>query len=330
MKAIAITEFGGPEVVKLVETDKPIPAKKQVLIRVTGTSVNFADIQTRRGTYHAAGAGFPIILGLEATGIIEEAGSEVKGFSKGQRVIAFPHCGSYAEFVAADESLTFRVPDGISFEQAAACPIVAFTSYKLIADVARLRRGETVLVHAASGGVGTASIQIARALGAGLIIGTVGREEKVRTAYEAGADYIICNQKTDFAEATKRYTNGIGADIILDSIGGAYTKMGLDCLAPFGRLIAFGNASGSYCDLSTNDLHSSCRAVLGFSLGTTRKLRPELFRDIAENVFILMTEGKLKFNISQVFSLKDAARALMAVENGNNVGKAVIRVSEDQ
>ncbi|HZG73274.1 MAG TPA: alcohol dehydrogenase catalytic domain-containing protein, partial [Chondromyces sp.] len=165
MKAVLVTRFGSPEGLKYKEVPKPAPAPNQVLIRVAATSVNFADIMSRYGKYHN-GAQPPFIPGLDAAGTIESIGSKVKNLRVGQRVIAFPKNGSYAEYIVADEALTFPIPDALSFDTAAACPIVSFTSHKLLADVARLEKGETVLIHAAAGGIGTTAIQLAKLLGA--------------------------------------------------------------------------------------------------------------------------------------------------------------------
>ena len=193
MKAIIISEFGGPEVLKMQEVDTPVISENQVLIRVIATSVNFADIQTRRGLYHAGGKP-PLVPGLDVAGVIENVGANISKFAVGQRVIAFPKNGSYAEFVVADEGLTYVLPDTVDYITAAASPVVAVTAYKLLADVGRLQLGESVLIHAASGGVGTTAIQLAKILGAGLVIGIVGSAGKKSAALEAGADQVIFNR----------------------------------------------------------------------------------------------------------------------------------------
>jgi NADPH2:quinone reductase len=327
MKAVVVTAFGGPEVLKYTTVDPPSIGPKQVLIRVVATGVNFADIKSRYGKYHGA-AQPPFIPGLDAAGIIEAVGSEVHQFKAGQRVIAFPQNGSYAEYVVADENLTFALPDNVDFDTAAACPIVSFTSYKLLADVARLEPGETVLIHAAAGGVGTTAIQLAKIMGAGLVIGTVGSEHKMATALEAGADHVICYEKDDFAEQVKELTNGQGADVILDSISGWVSEKSLTCLAMYGRLVHFGNSSGEAGQFKTPDLHASCRSVLGFSLGTTRKKRPHLLRDAAERVLGYLADGRLKMKIGKRFSLEEAAEAHRWVESRQSTGKVLLEVGK--
>jgi NADPH2:quinone reductase len=324
MKAIVVTEFGGPEVMKYTEVEIPLINPNQVLIRVETTSVNFADIKSR---YGKKGSGkLPFIPGIDVAGIIESVGSEVQQLKAGQRVIAFPKNGSYSEYVVADENLTFVLPDNIDFDTAAACPIVSFLSYKLLADVARIEQGETVLVHAAAGGVGTTSIQMAKILGAGQVIGTVGNESKAAVALEAGADHVICYEKEDFALRVNELTNGEGANVILDSISGWVSEKSIDCLAPYGRLVHFGNSSGDTGTFKTQDLHSSCRSVLGFSLGTTRNKRPHTLRNTAERVFQYLSDGSLKIRIGKHFSLADAAKAHEWVESRQSIGKVLLHV----
>jgi NADPH2:quinone reductase len=325
MKAIVVTEYGGPEVLQCREVPLPEPGPKQVLIRVAATGVNFSDIKSRYG--NKGGSQPPYIPGLDAAGTIERVGAEVREFRVGQRVIAFPAGGSYAEYAVANENLTFALPDNVDFAMGAACPVVSFTAYKLLADVARLERGEVVLIHAAAGGVGTTAIQLAKLLGAGLVIGTVGSSHKAAAALEAGADYVICCDTDDFASKVRELTNGTGADVILDSIAGRVSEQSLECLAPYGRLVNFGNAGGEPGTFKTYDLHSSCRSVLGFSLGTTRAKRPHLLRDTAERVLRLIADGQLRIRIGSRFPLEQAAEAQALVESRQSTGKVLLGVA---
>ncbi|MFP3388342.1 quinone oxidoreductase family protein [Brevibacillus sp. SIMBA_040] len=322
MKAILVTELGGPETMKYAEVEMPIMGPTQVLIRVEMTSVNFADIKARYGNKGAAK--LPFIPGLDATGVVEQVGSQVQHLAVGQRVIAFPANGSYAEYIVADEALTFVVPDQLSTEKAAACPVVSFTSYQLLAKVARIEKGETVLIHAAAGGIGTTAIQLAKLLGAGQVIGTVGSKAKAELAYSAGADHVICNDSEDFVEKVRELTDGAGADIILDSISGTVSERSLECLAWYGRLVHFGNASGQIGQIKTIDLHASCRSVLGFSFGTTRKLRPHLLQNTAKTVLAYLAAGSLDIKIGKHFALEDAASAHEWVESRASTGKVLL------
>ncbi|MFD2446917.1 zinc-binding alcohol dehydrogenase family protein [Bacillus sp. CGMCC 1.16607] len=323
MKAIIVTEFGQPEVLKYTDIEIPVINSKQVLIKVEKASVNFADIKSR---YGKKGGKLPFIPGLDAAGVIESVGSEVQSFKVGQRVIAFPSAGSYAEYVVAEENLTFSIPDRLDFQTAAACPTVSFLSYKLLVDIARIEKGETVLVHSAAGGVGTTAIQLAKILGASKVIGTVGSESKSSVALEAGADQVICYETEDFAQKVNEYTDGKGVNIILDSIAGWVSEKSLDCLAPYGRLVHFGNSSGKAGNFKTNDLHSSCRSVLGFSLGTTRKERPHLLQETAKQVLQLLADGHLHIKIGHHFPLQDAVSAHKLIESRQSVGKVLLDV----
>ena len=326
MKAIIISEFGGPEVLKMQEMETPVITEKQVLIRVIATSVNFADVQTRQGLYHAGGKP-PLIPGLDVSGVIEKTGASVTKFAVGQRVIAFPKCGSYAEYVAVDEDLAYILPDTVDYITAAASPVVAVTAYKLLADVGRLQPGESVLIHAASGGVGTTAIQLAKILGAGLVIGTVGSAAKIPAALEASADQVILIDE-DFATEVNRLTDGRGVDLILDSIAGTVTSRSLSCLAMYGRLVIFGSASGEAGKIETTELHASCRSVLGFSLGTTRNHRPELLKEAAEKVLTYLSDGSLKIKVGSTFNLTQAAQAHALMESRQQTGKIVLLVNQ--
>ncbi|HEU5140130.1 MAG TPA: NADPH:quinone oxidoreductase family protein [Bacillales bacterium] len=323
MKAIVVSQFGGAENLEYKEIDRPVLEENEILIRVEATGVNFADIKAREGRYHG-GSNPPFIPGLDTAGTIEAVGSGVKRFRAGQRVIAFVNGGSYSEYAVADEHLTFELPDNVDFETGAACPVVAFTSYHLLHKVGRIQDGETVLIHAASGGVGTTAIQLAKILGAGKVIGTVGRDEKKEIARQAGADAVINYEKEDFVELVQQMTDGRGADLILDSIAADTGEKSMECLAMYGRMVNFGNAGGRPSNIQSKDLHASCRAVLGFSLGTTRNRRPELLQDSAEKVLQFLAEEKLKMVVCKRLPLAEAKEAHKWIENRQSTGKVIL------
>ncbi len=322
MKAIHVTAYGGPENMILTEAERPVPAAGEVLIKVKAASVNYADIKARYGK--KGGGPLPFIPGIDCTGTIEALGDGVKSLYHGQRVIAFTSQGSYAEYAVAPAMLTFPIPKSISDIQAAASPIAGVTSLKLLAEVARIQQGDTVLIHAGAGGVGTTAIQLARILGAGSVIATAGSPEKTAYAMEAGANYAACYTKEDFSEKVMEWTEGKGADIILDSVAGTVTGKSLDCLAPFGRLVNFGNASGSAGTVQTSDLHSSCRSLLGFSFGTVRKKKPHLVKNSAERVIEFLENGQLSMKVGKTFSLAEAAEAHTWIESRQSKGKTVL------
>lgn len=323
MKAILVTEFGGPEFLKYQEVAVPEINPDEVLIKVVKTSVNFADIKSR---YGKKGAKLPFIPGLDAAGYIEKIGSNVKDLREGQRVMAFPKFGSYAEYAVASEKLVFSIPDELDFHTAAAAPIVSFLSHKLLNDVARIQKGESIMVHAGAGGVGTTAIQLAKLMGASKVIGTVGSKDKIKTAIESGADHVICYQDEDFAERVNELTNGYGVDIILDSVSGSVTDNSMNCLALYGRLVHFGNSSGYIGNVKTVDVHASCRSLLGFSLGTTRKLRPHLLKETAEQVIPYLVNKQLKIKIGHEYQLSEAAEAHRLMENRLNQGKILLNI----
>ncbi|MGD6815633.1 quinone oxidoreductase family protein [Metabacillus sp. 84] len=323
MKAIVVEEFGSSEHMKYIDVDVPEPDAQEVLIQVEKTSVNFADV---KGRYGKKAAKTPYIPGLDLTGTVIGIGEEVTGFQPGQRVIAFPSGGSYTEYAVADQRLTFAIPDSMDWSAAAAFPLVSFTAYQLLADVARVQPGETVLIHAAAGGIGTTAIQLAKRMGAVQVIGTVGKVEKIKAAYQAGADHVICLESEDFPPVVMESTNGLGADVILDSISGEVSEKSLTCLASFGRLVHFGNAGGEPGRFKTSDLHAGCRSILGFSFGTTRKKRPETLQKTAEKVFALHQEGKLSIQVGSRFPLEEAAAAHELMESRLSTGKILLDV----
>ncbi len=315
MKAIVVTSFGGPEVMKYTDLDIPAISEDQVLIRVVATSVNFADIKSRYGK--KGNKALPFIPGIDATGIVERVGSHVKNIHPGQRVIAFPQNGSYAEYVVANENLTFVLPHEVDFQAAAACPIVSFTSYNLLANVARIQKGESVLIHAAAGGIGTTAIQLAKLLGARTVIGTIGSETKRKIALDAGADYVICHQTEDFVEKVNELTNGEGVNIILDSISGTVSERSLNCLAFYGRLVHFGNASGEIGNFQTKDLHASCRSILGFSFGTTQKSVLNCSKKLQMKFSVICVTDVYKLRLRNLFHFKMQGKHM----NGSKVEK---------
>lgn len=325
MKAVWVTKIGGPDVLAVRDTAKPEPGPGEVLIRVHATSVNFADVKARQGRYHGATEP-PFIPGLDVAGTVEAVGTGVVAIKPGARVMAFPRGGSYAEYVVASETLVFPIPDDVSLDVAAATPTVGITAYKLLHDVARLEPGETVLIHAAAGGVGTTAIQLARFMGASMVLGTVSRDDKKVVAEAAGADRVINYSQDNFVETIHEITLGRGVDVVLDSVGGPVAEQSLTALAHFGRLVHFGSASGRPGSMTVGDLHASCRAVLGFSLGTARAERPHLLKPAAEAVLSLLKTGALSMHIGRRYPLQEAAAAQTWMESRASTGKILLDV----
>ncbi|WP_345239466.1 NADPH:quinone oxidoreductase family protein [Pontibacillus salipaludis] len=320
MKKIEVQEFGGPEVMHIVDCDMPEVEGDEVLIKVMKASVNYADVKKRMG--NSVGGGIPFTPGIDAVGIVVDKGHKVTSIEKGQRVIAFPVEGSYAEYVVAKESLTYGIPDGLDNRTAAACPTVGILSYILLADIARVRAGERVLIHAAAGGVGTTSIQLAKWMGAKDVIGVVSHKDKADVVLEAGADEVLLYN--DFAEQINAQFGGV--DVILDSVAGDISEKSMECLANYGRLVQFGNAGGRPGNIKTSDLHKSCRSVLGFSLGTTRLNRPESIREAASEVLTLLDTNQLRLHISEEYPLEKASDAHAWLESRKSTGKLLLHI----
>jgi NADPH2:quinone reductase len=326
VKAVVVRTLGGPEVLEWTEWPEPVVGPGEVLIRVKATSVNFADIKARYGQYHGVGEP-PFIPGLDAAGVVEAVGSAVTHVEPGTRVVAFPRGGSYAEWVVAPHDLVYPLPETLDWVTAAGIPTVGFTAYQLLAEVGRLTPGESVLVHAAAGGVGTTAVQIARLLGAKTIVGTVGDDAKRAVVEDVGADAVINYRHTPFVEVIQEMTQGRGVDVILDAVGGRVSEDSLKCLAPFGRLVHFGSASGEVGQIRVSDLHVSCRSVLGYSLGTARQAKPQSIRPAADQVLKWVGEGALRVIVSRRYPLREAADAHRWMESRQSLGKIILDVS---
>ena len=321
MKAVIQTEFGAADKLTYTDIERPTIGENEVLIKASYTSVNYADIKTRLG--NKGKGSFPLILGLDVAGIVEEV-SPNSSFSKGERVIAFPKNGSYAEYVVANENLMFRIPDNLSFEKAATMPTVSILAYILLYEIGQVQKTDTIVIHSAAGGVGSMLVQLARLAGVQKIIGTVGNRNKESYVRKLGAD-LVCTYE-DFSEETLKQTNNKGANVIFDSVAGEVTSSSLECLALYGTLVQFGNSSGKAGSFKTSDVHSSCRNVKGFSLGTTRKHNPERLAAVAEKVLGLFASNKVSIPIAKVFNLKDAPEAHRLIESRHYEGKVLIKM----
>jgi NADPH:quinone reductase len=321
MKAVIQTEFGDPNVLKYTDVDIPKIGKNEVLIKVAYTSVNYADIKKRIG--NKGKGNFPFTLGLDVAGTIEEASSD-STFSKGDRVIAFPKSGSYAEFAVANEQLVFKIPDNFSLEQAATMPTVSILSHILLYEIGQIQKTDTIVIHSAAGGVGSMLVQLAKLAGVQKIIGTVGNLNKENYVKKLGVDNVYTYDT--FAEEVLKQTNNQGANVIFDSVAGEVTSRSLECLALYGTLVQFGNSSGKPGTFKTSDVHSSCRNIKGFSLGTTRKHHPARLAPVAEKVLQLFASNQVTLPIEQVFDLSDAAQAHKLIESRNYEGKVLIKI----
>jgi NADPH:quinone reductase len=319
MKAIVIEQFGDPDVLQWKEREAPQPNPDQIAIKVSVTSVNFADTMWRTGR---PGAKVPLTLGLDCAGTVAAVGANVHDFKVGQRVAAFTDGGSYAEVALARPVLSYAIPDGVTDEEACGL-VVLVTAWNLLTLAGRLAAGENVLVHAGAGGVGSTAIQLARHMGAKLIVATVGDMAKAEYARECGADVVL--SASDFLNCTKEATGGRGIDVILDSVAGAGFPMSLEILAPFGRYVNFGNAGGAPGTVQTNQLHATNRAAIGYSSGHYRAARPEALRPAVAGTYQAIAEKKLKVLISKTYPLRAAADAHRYIESRKSFGKILLK-----
>ncbi|MFD7020302.1 zinc-binding alcohol dehydrogenase family protein [Streptomyces sp. NPDC059928] len=325
MRAIRFDEFGGPEVLQLVEAEVPRPGPGEVSVDVAYAGVNFADLKARSSGYRVAS--LPFVPGLELSGRIRAIGAGVEGLAVGQEVAAMTEGGAYADVALASAVTVFPVPEGLSLRTAATLPTVLPTAHALIHEVGRLQPGESVLVQGAAGGVGTVAGQIAKLAGAGAVYGVVSSEAKADYARKHGYDDAFLTDSFD--ADVLRATGGRGVDLVLDPVGGETLRRGLESLALFGRLVSYGNASGEQAwQVGQAELYSRGRTVSGFSiLGLAAAGDRGALRDIAGRALRLATTGQVELPITAEFPLEEVAAAHELMEGRTSTGKLLLRVS---
>ncbi len=320
MRAIRISEWGGPEVLELVE-DAPVPdpGSDQVLIRVTRAGVNFADTHARENSYLESYE-LPLIPGAEVAGVVER---DSGGFEAGRRVIALVGTGGYAEYVAAPAATTFPVPDGVEDAAAVALLLQGLTAWHLYKTSAVLREGDAVVVHAAAGGVGSLAVQLARPLGAGRVIATASSEDKRELALKLGADAAVDVGAEDLAGALVEANQGEKVDVVLEMVGGRVFDESLKALAPFGRLVTYGNASRERNQVSTRALMRRSQAVVGFWLVHCLR-NPEMIRGPLKELFARAAHDELRVVRGEEYGLSEARRAHSDLQARRTTGKLVL------
>ena len=320
MKAIQITETGGPEVLKLAELPIPQPGPGQVLIRVEATGVNFIEIYFRKGTYKAS---LPLVPGSEAAGTVEELGPGVTGFDAGDSVAAVSVLGSYAEYALVPAAGLVKVPDGVTMEQAAAAMLQGMTAHYLAHSTFPLKKGDTALVHAGAGGVGLLLTQMAVKIGA-RVITTVSTKEKAELSREAGASEVILYTEQEFEPEVKKLTGGKGVDVVYDSVGKTTFEGSLNCLRPRGLLALFGGSSGSVPPFDLIQLSGK---------GSLFVTRPTLWHYVATraelewragDVLGWVAKGELKLRTEFLYPLDEAAQAQTDLEARKTTGKILL------
>ncbi len=325
MKAITFENSGGPEVLRLAEVADPEPGPEQVLIRVRATALNRADLLQRMGKYPPP-AGESDILGLEVAGEIEAIGPDVIGRSIGDRVFSLTGGGGYAEKAVVDYRMAIPIPEGWSFTKAAAVPEAFLTGQETIFTLGKLRKNETVLIHAAGSGVGTASVQMARLSGAWVLV-TAGTREKIHKTLELGANAGCLYTEKDFAKWVREQTNDQGVDLIQDPIGASYWDRNVHCLKEKGRLVLYGLMGGVKQEINMGILLAKRLTVMG----TVMRSRPfseklDLIKRFQEQWLPLLASGAIHPVIDSTFPLREAAEAHRYMEENKNVGKIVLEV----
>ncbi len=323
MKAIRVSKSGGPEVLRYEEALDPKPEAGEVLIRVEAAGVNFADTLARKGLYPTSTPP-PFIPGFEVAGTVIGIGEGVEGITAGQRITGFAPKGGYAELVVMPAASAIAVPESMTFEEAAAFPIVFLTAYQALKSFGRLRQGESVLIHAAGGGVGTAAVQLAKVWGA-RVFATAGSDEKLSRVKGLGTDEILNYRTADFAEAVRRWTGGKGVDVILESVGGEVFEKSLRSLARDGRLVAIGFSSGVQPQLQLGLLVMNGLSILGLHIGVMTLKQPELIRAAARELIELLAKGRIKPVVGHVFPLREATEAHRLLEGRGSYGKLLLK-----
>jgi len=327
VRAIVITRPGGPEVLEQRAVPRPEPGPAEIRVRVAATAVNRADISQRRGRYPAP-PGWPAdIPGLEYSGTVESRGRDARVWNEGDRVMGLVGGGAYAEYVCVHEAEAIAVPDGMALEPAAAIPEAFVTAHDALLTQAALRRGETLLIHGAGSGVGTAAIQISRAVGA-RVIGTARTRWKLERAAALGLDVAIDTSQHDFVFGVNEATRGLGADVILDLVGGDYLTGNLRVLALHGRIMQVGVTAGARAELDMRTLMSR----RGTIRGTVLRARPhpekvDVTRVFADFALPLLERGELRPVVDSVLKLDQAVEAHRRVEANETFGKIVLAVS---
>ncbi len=328
MKAIQVKETGGPDKMELVDLPQPVPGPGQALVKIAASGVNFIDVYFRTGLYKAE---LPITLGSEGAGTVESTGPDVNpdvtpdatDVAPGDRVAYAMVRGSYAEYALVPTAQLVKIPAGVDFQTAAAAMLQGMTAHYLTHSTFALKSGDTCLVHAAAGGVGSLLVQMAHRIGA-RVFGTVSTDVKAQIAKTAGADEIILYTQQDFDAEVKRLTGGRGVDVVYDSVGATTFAKSLNCLRPRGMLVLFGQSSGPVPPFDPNILNAKGSLFLTRpSLANYCSTREEL-KWRAGDVLAWVSSGALRVRVDRVFPLAAAADAHRALEGRHTAGKLLL------
>ena len=320
MKAIQITETGGPEVLQFVDLPTPQPKPNEALVKITAIGVNFVDVYFREGRYPSQ---LPFTPGQEAAGVVAEIGKDVRDLKPGDRVAYAGVQGSYAQYSVVPADRLVRIPDGVDERSAAATMLQGMTAHYLLHDTFPIKRGHTALIHAAAGGVGLLLVQMAHRIGA-RVIATVSTDEKANLVREAGAEDIILYTQRDFEAETKRLTDGKGVDVVYDSVGKDTFQKGLNVLRPRGYMVLYGGSSGAVPPFDAIQLTQKgslflTRPSLGHYIATRQELEHR-----ASAVLGMVASGQLKLRIEHLYPLFQAQQAHRDLEARKTTGKLLL------
>ncbi len=313
MRAIEINQFGGPEVLELTDLPTPTAGEDEVLIKVSRAGLNYADTHQRTNSYLAP-AELPMVPGAEVAGVSEDTG---------ERVVALCGTGGYAEYATAPAALTFPIPDGVDDGTALALLLQGLSAYHLLQTSAKLARGESVVIQAAAGGVGSLAVQLAGQMGAGRVIATASTEDKRRLALDLGADVAIASTPEGMKERIEEANGGAKADVVLEMAGGEVFAQSLAALAPFGRLVTYGIASQEQNEVQTGELMRRSRAVVGFWLMHCVG-HPEMVDEALADLFARVASGQLRVIVGHTYPLGGAAQAQTDLQERRTTGKVLL------
>ncbi|MPZ45714.1 MAG: zinc-binding dehydrogenase [Betaproteobacteria bacterium] len=328
MKAVVVREFGPPESIRVEEFPSPQPGDNEVLIDVHAAGVNFPDMLVMGGKYQTLPPR-PFVPGKECAGVVAAVGKSVTTCNSGERVLAWMEHGAFAEQVVAAQDNCFVLPEPMSFEEGACFGLVYQTAHFALVERADLRAGEIVLVTGASGGVGLAAVQIAKALDA-TVVAAVSTADKAEIAWRNGADHVIDvsvpNLRDGLRDQLRKATGGRGADVVIEQVGGEVFDASLRALAWSGRLVVVGFAGGRIPELKANYLLVKNIAVLGLQISDYRDNHPRAMRRVMAELFDWYDQGSITPLVSQVYPLRDFAAAFAAIASRQAIGKLALAV----
>jgi NADPH:quinone reductase len=333
MKVVQMQQYGAADVLKYQEIPTPKPAAGEILIKVESASVNYSDIAHRRNRLYPFPTPLPFIPGNEVAGVVEALGEAVEGPPVGTPVFALVGNGSngYAQYAVTPANQVIPIPPGVSADQAAALPVAGTTALLIIREMARLQPGETILVEGAAGGVGSYAVQIAKLLGAGCVIGAASSPTKFPTILDLGADHVVDYTQADWPAQVREFTQGRGVDVVLEMSGARVFAQALSCLAPFGRTIVYGVASGEPLQFDEESIihffynPSLNQSIHVFNLGLWFGMRPQATAKAMGDLIGYVASGQVKVQITHVLPLAQAAEAHRMIEERRTTGKVILK-----